>query len=311
MKAKPTLYELLGVPQAAVVPEIQAAYRREMNALEGRRAGMPPQEFSDRVQLLRLAYSTLTDPVSRTGYDNKLAASAAATPTAAATRALSLRAEPERPPVDPGAEARADALALRADALSLRADAMLLRAGLPAGGADAGGRALPAGVLGSAKRVVRALGLLLILGFVTFSLARCSLAGSQQRQAALQAEAAEKTALQEYYQTHGVRPANRAEMELMEAERRRKENEQRQAEQNRRKQEQEERRFQEESHRRGQEVSAELQRSEQQQRYQQLQDEQIKLREEQTRLAREQVQRERERLRQDQQRKQWQDTLRP
>jgi hypothetical protein len=39
--------------------------------------------------------------------------------------------------------------------------------------------------------------------------------------ARLEAKAAEKTAVQEYFQTHGVRPANMAELELLEAERRR------------------------------------------------------------------------------------------
>lgn len=315
MKAKPTLYELLGVPQAAAVPEIQAAYRREMGALEQARAGMQAQDFNDRAQLLRLAYSTLTDPASRTGYDNKLAATTAATPAAAATRALSLRPEGEGQPT-PSAEVRADALALRADALSLRADAMLLRAGVDPAGAGSTGGALAAGVLKASKTVVRAFGILVVIAIGTFAVARCSMGGSD-RQAAMQQKAAEKAALQEYYQAYGVRPANLAEMELMEVARRRKESESRQAEQNqrqaeqqRRQQEEEERRFREEAHRRGQEVAAELRRAEEQQRYEQLREEQIKLQEEKTRLQREQIQRERERLRGEQQRQQWQDTLR-
>jgi hypothetical protein len=61
--------------------------------------------------------------------------------------------------------------------------------------------------------------------------------------ARLEAKAAEKTAVQEYFQTHGVRPANMAELELLEAER-------------------EARQFEEDARKRGLEVSRDLQLAE-------------------------------------------------
>lgn len=327
MKARPTLYELLGLAQTASTPEIDAAFRRESNALEAQRAAMDPREFNDRVQLLRVARSTLADPVSRTGYDAKLEAMARSAPPAAAARAqsqaLALRDEPAGDPTATAAaaELRADALSLRADALSLRADALMARAGMDmpmerpaAGGALVLGKTLAEGALTGASRLTRALGLLVVIGIVTFLLARCAFSGSDNT--AAQMKAMEKVRLQEYYQTHGVRPANLAELELLEAERRRAENEERLAEQDRRRQEQaqqqqerQEQRFEEEARQRGQEVSAELRRAEEQQRYEQLREEQIKLQEEQTRLARERVQAEREQMRQEAQQQQWRKTL--
>jgi hypothetical protein len=277
MKARPTLYELLGVPQGAALAEIQAAYRLEVNALEAQRAAMPAPAFTDRMQMLRMAYSTLTDAASRTGYDAKLqeAAARAAPPaapaygTATPALALALGTDPHPGAAAASADARADALAMRADALALRADAMLLRAGIEPGlqRGGGGGAGLAAGALTGVKLMARSIGLLVIVGFVVFGIARCSSTGSAQKRMAIEAKAAEQTALQEYFQTHGVRPANMAEMQLLEAERRRKDNEQRQAEQRKRFQAQEQTRFEEDARRRAEQVSSELNRQDQEARY--------------------------------------------
>lgn len=296
MKGKPTLYELLRVPPSAAAPEVQAAYRLEMGALEARRATMNPQDFSDRVQILRVAYSTLIDPVSRAGYDAELAA-------AAAKRTLAAGAEAPATSI----EVRADALGLRADALSLRADAMLARAGLEATLARQQ-PSLAGGLLSGAKYVVRAIGLLVVIGALTFGVTRCGLNSSTQQRSVLEARAAEQAALQEYFQAHGVRPANMAELELMEATRRRAENETRQADQERRRREDEQRRFEEESRRRSDEVGRELRQAEDEARRQaeleREREQELKFRDEQLKLEAELAPNEAERRRLELQRQQ-------
>lgn len=303
MKGRPTLYELLGVPQSAATHVVQAAYRHALTALEAQRATLKPEDFSDRLQLLRLAHSTLSDPVSRMGYDAELEAAASAARSSAANWALSARAETPAT----GADVRAEALSLRADALSLRADAMLARAGIE-GASARQASSVPWGLLAGAKSVVRALGLLMVIGALTFGVTRCSMNGSTQQRSALEARAAEQTALQEYFQTHGVRPANMAEMELMEAARRGKANDARLAEQERRRQAEELRRFEEESRRRADEVSRELRLAEEEARRQaerdRERDQELKFREEQLRLEAELAPTEAERRRLELQRQQ-------
>ncbi|MFL6691961.1 MAG: DnaJ domain-containing protein [Ramlibacter sp.] len=301
-KARPTLYELLGVAQGASVPEIQAAYRHEMNTLEAQRGTLQPVEFNDRSQLLRVAYSTLSDAVSRTGYDAKLETAARSTPAGAAARALAIT--PETAAGVASAGVRAEALSMRADALSLRADAMLMRAGVGLPAERHPAMAAAGDVLHGAKRVVRAIGLLFVVGMVAFGIARCASSGSAQKRIDFERKAAEQTALQEYYQTYGVRPANMAELELMQAARQRTANEQRQADQNRRAQDQAERRFEEESHRRGREVSEELRRADEAARLQAQRDRELKFRADQLKLESELARSEADRRRLELQRQQ-------
>jgi curved DNA-binding protein CbpA len=253
---KPTLYQLLGVPMSAGSPEIRAAYRAAMDALEAQRRTLLPAAFDDQAQLLRVAFSTLVDPVSRDGYDESLRA-------AERSRSLATAAASDDP-LRASAEVRAEAMALRADAMALRADTLLLKAGLPA---SAWGPAAPpspgAWLLAGIPRVVGAVGLLLILGMATFGLTRCIAIDNAVKREAMEKKAAEQAALQDYAQTHGVRPASIAEMQQMEAERRKAERDERQAEQARRQREQAARQFEEESRRIGAQVSENLQRADQ------------------------------------------------
>lgn len=301
MGSRATLYEMLGVRQEASLPELQSAYRHQVSLLEAARAGMSLDDFNDKAQLLRVAMSTLGDPVSRLSYDTKLAGACRAVGTALATRDPAVRG------IDAASTlVRADALALRADALSLRADAMLVRA---AAGGDA---TLPgrdaAHVIGSVavtalKRISRAIGLLVLVGIAAFWVARFAVGDSSARRAAMEAKAAEKTALQEYFQTYGVRPANMAELESLETERRRRENQGRQAERDREKQEKDARRFDEESRQRAREVSEQLQATEERARRFAEREEQMK---HQERMMREQA----EQRRIEMEKQQWRATLR-
>jgi hypothetical protein len=260
MKERPTLYELLGVMPQAPLAEIKAAFRSEVNALEAQRGALQPQMFAERMQMLRVACDTLTDAVARSAYDAKrLPAAAHQSPgSAAASLALAMKAEPQGATVS--AQAQAEALAMRADAMALRADAMLLRAGAEHGSTRVDD--LAQGALTVVKRIVRAIGLLVVIGIVAFGITRCASEGPASKRMVIEANAAEQSALQEYFQTYGVRPANMAELQLLDAARRRNETEQRQNEQRKRTQEQEQARFEEDARRQSEQVSRELQQQE-------------------------------------------------
>jgi len=251
MQSKSTLYELLGVSPLASAADVQAAYRRELDALEAQRGEMTPQAIVERAQVLRVAFSTLGNAALRAAYDAELQSAERAARAAAGMMPSMVSRE----------QVRAEALGLRADALSLRADAMLARAELEG---TTSRRA--AGLLAGASTVLRALGLLVVIGIAAFGFTRCTVAGSAQQRAVAEVRAAEQVALQDYYQTYGVRPANMAELELMEAERRRRENDARQAEQERRQQTEQQRRWEEESRRIGERVSQDLQRADEEAR---------------------------------------------
>lgn len=301
MRSSQTLYEVLGVEPAVGLAELQAAYRLRFRSLETARGSMSAQAFDERMQLLRLALSTLADPASRLVYDTKLAAR-----RAAATEPMPLVplvAEPAAVTT-----VRADALSLRADALSLRADAMLLRAGVDADEADAAAvaRTVAGGTISALKYFVRAVGLLVLTAMVAFSVVRCASGGSAARNAKLEAQANEKAALQEYFQAHGVRPANMAELELLEAERRRQENEARSAAQDRDKAEREARQFDEDSRRRADEVSERLRRAEDQARREAHEEQMRKQYEAQAQRAKEEA----EQRRVERQQNQWREILR-
>jgi flagellar biosynthesis GTPase FlhF len=84
-------------------------------------------------------------------------------------------------------------------------------------------------------------------------------------------KAEDKVAIQEYYQTHGVRPASKAEADLLEVENRRKENERRALEREKERAEEESARFEQESRRIGERVSDNLRNAESQTRYEEEQ----------------------------------------
>jgi hypothetical protein len=264
--------------------------------LESLRGSKSAQEFNDRTQLLRVALNTLSDPVTRLSYDAKLSAGSRPAQSPAATRAVATRA------VGASSEVRADALSLRADALALRADAMLVRAGLD-GPAATTAHGVASAALTAVKTFTRALGLLFLVAMVAFWITRCVAGDPAARRAAVETKANEQTALQEYYQTYGVRPASMAELELLEAERKRRDNQGRQVDHDRDKQEREARLFEEESRRLGREVSEQLRRDEEQARYEAE-------RERQQKQFEQHAKEEAEQRRIEMDRQQWRETLR-
>lgn len=268
MKDNRTLYELLGVRPQATATEVRTAYKLALDTLEANRATMPAQEFDDQVQLLRVAYTTLNDPISRAGYDADLETAARAAAAARPAGALATT------PTSAASGVRADALGLRADALSLRADALMARADIPASGSSLGGDGLFSDWTPGMRRMVSFSLVGVLLLSMSFGISRCTANSARVQMEAREAaerKASEQAVLQEYYQMYGVRPANRAEMELMESERRRKENAERQAATEKSRAEEDQRRWEEESHRRGEETSRNVQRAIEAEREQQQQ----------------------------------------
>ena len=69
-----TLYQVLGVPASASTNEIEAGYQRALAVLEASENRMNREDYDFRRTLILLARDTLSDPVSRMGYDEKLMA---------------------------------------------------------------------------------------------------------------------------------------------------------------------------------------------------------------------------------------------
>jgi hypothetical protein len=275
MDKKLSLYEILGVSQTVDGASISRAFAQKIEALDRNEEAMDASVLASRKQMIRIAASTLLDPTTRLSYDAKLSQShespnpsGDSTPsnlTSEATNPLALSLSPLASNLRDSVNLRADSLALRAEALSLRADAMLLQAGAGSGNALGNDSERSSAFLSfiSSGPLLRILTFLVIMCAVAFGLSRCA-ANSPIHANAAANQAAEKAALQEYFQTHGVRPNNMAELELLEAERRRKENAQRNENQDVDKAKSEEQKFEEESRRRGREVSEQLRLDEEQ-----------------------------------------------
>ena len=288
MNKKPSLYEVLGVSPDAQVAEIRGAFTQQLASLEVAAATLDPEQVASRKQLLRIAAGTLLDSSTRLAYDEKLRESmqlqssnreAASQP---AQSGYELGLDPITHRSAASTKVQADALALRADSLSLRADALLLQAGqrsLARANSVEREESDNAFVrILSSGPALRIMMFLIVLFGVLFGIARCA-SGITANVGQPNTQAAEKAALQEYFQTHGVRPANMAELELLETERRRKENEQRSMVQDADKAKREERQFEEEARRRGREVSEQLRRDEERQQQNMLMEQREKERE--------------------------------
>ena len=285
MTKKPSLYEILDLPQTANTAAIDQAWRAKLGALERSASAMDSSELASRKQLIRVAANTLLDSSSRLAYDSQLARSentvgsgnsihsgsghdAELSRRVAGEAALGLTLVPQVQAnlSSDSMNLRADAMALRAEAMSLRADAMILQAGARLG--DHRDEAPLSGwsrLMGSGP-LLRILMFLTVMGLIALGWARCTAVVAPLQRTATEGKASEKAALQEYFQTHGVRPANLAEMELLEAERRRRTNENRNEQQNTDQKAKAELKFEEDSRRRAQDVSDRLRSDEERQK---------------------------------------------
>lgn len=244
---KKTLYEILEVSPTASYADIKAAHKRL--SLKLMSLGLSREDCDFNLNLLDVALHTLSVPISREAYDAELVS--ATIPGKALipikTNAMSL--------VD---AASANQIAAALESSQKLAAAMMQTHQFPA-------KEVSSTVRMSAKSlkiILRIVIGLLVLGFF-IRMGQTAVAfrhAGQPTSDELKAE--EKLIIQEYYRKHGVRPASRAEAELLEQENRSREHEQRAAKAEERKKEDEYHRFVEESRREGEYVHEDLVRNE-------------------------------------------------
>jgi hypothetical protein len=245
--AKKTLYEILDVAPNASLPEIQAAHRRLCRKLLLGKSGQSREDIDFNLKVIDVALHTLSDQASRDTYDAQLSA-----------RTMPVNA----------------VVPLRADAASLKVAAAIEENQRITAVIQSGDESplkilstTAASSVSALTKIFRGVVGLIALGAI-LKMSTCILAGRQpERGAGGVSKAEEKVILQEYYQTHGVRPGSKIEADLLEVESRRKENERREAAREKEKEEERYRRFVEDSRRTGQQASENLRRAEERARY--------------------------------------------
>jgi curved DNA-binding protein CbpA len=198
---KKTLYEILEVSPTATQDEIRRAHQRLSRKLLSTANNLSREEVDFKLQILDVALHTLSTPLSRDEYDAQI------TPPMPS-------ANIPTPYTDANALKIAAALA---ESNRITA-ALLANQPLPM-------QAVSTTVNSSVKSLKKIFRF--IIGLAIFSMVikwGGSVLLAQHGSSSGMSSAEEKVMLQEYYQEHGVRPANKAEMDLLETERRRKEN---------------------------------------------------------------------------------------
>lgn len=302
---KKNMYEMLGLAPSASQDDIERAYAALRDAPPA--PGANADDVRNRQKILEVAYRTLSSPMSRQAYDaflhTKGAPSVPSTPQRAVLAAPALAQDSSA--AAPSAQAlalRADALSIKAEAMALKADALMLRADVS--NARAADISTPLGSAGAATRIVlRAVGAVL-LGWFLYSVWH-GMRASPATAAKVVEQSDDKAALQEYYQAHGVMPANRAEMAQLEAARRKQETERYALEREKLRQEAEKRQFEEDVRRSTAQAERNLEEGERRAREAAREEEE---RERQARMEAAQRERE-ERERQDRERDRWRRVL--
>lgn len=247
--AKKSLYEWLQVSRHASTEDIQQAHGRLVDKLIAERSKLSAADLDLHMQTLKLALNTLSSPSSRFAYDAKLAHDEARQKSLAA----SADAQPEQLgtpsgfmnhlPPEKAATARHAHRTEASNEERLSPFVWLL-----------------SNLKSSLTKSLVFIGLLAVMGMVLQMM--FMRAAVTNPPSALQRSAEDKAVLQEYYQTHGVRPASREEADLLSRENQRKEAEAREAQRKQQMAEMEQLRFEQETKRRADEVSAALRRSE-------------------------------------------------
>lgn len=257
---KKNFYEILAIRPDATHEEIQAGYDSLILALKSQQKLFKPEDYELKLKIINMAFNMLSIPASRAAYDAELAASRTACPAPAASNAITLRPDAETMSL------KAEAIALRAEAISLRVDALSMKSDIGAfnnpGNYQGPGPSGAFGLTPSLKKIFLFLGFMLAGWMVIQVMSLLFFNRNSGMGSSAAAKAEEKAIIQEYYQTHGVRVQTRAEVELLEAEERRKEKEIRTAEYEKQRAEENARRFEEDARHRADQVSANLQYSE-------------------------------------------------
>jgi hypothetical protein len=259
MGPKKTLYEMLNVSQDATFAQIQAGHMELSQKLESGLSGLTAQDAVMQLKMVNMAFQVLRDNMSRAAYDAKLTqeSSLALVPKTVDPQALTMKVE--------AAALKADAAALLAQAAIVNANALSMHYATSTQGHGAQASS-------SFFKTFR-FGFTVLGAIVAVSLVFMVFSGGRGLGAANDAKAQEKMMLQEYYQTYGVRPGSKAEMDALEVQRRKEESEKRGEETTRRsaevqadKKEREEQRFKDEAEKLGRKVDDNLRRGEEQAR---------------------------------------------
>ncbi|MDD2774897.1 MAG: hypothetical protein PHU06_02980 [Gallionella sp.] len=252
---KKTLYEILGVASSASLDEIKAAHKSQLDKLFSVEQGLSREEIHFQRQILDVALFTLSSSLSRDDYDAKIAAPPPPAPV------IKLPAK-----VGENSLRIADAME-RSNQLSA---AMLASQATPL---DVAATTVKSSMK-SLKYIFRFIAgfvvLLVVIKWGVSSMAhRNQTIGTAEMLAAegKMSSTEEKLYLQEYYQKYGVRPASKAEADLLDIERRRKENAEKAAELEKQKAAEADKKFVEESRDMANQVAINLQREEEKARY--------------------------------------------
>lgn len=261
---KKSLYEVLGVSNKASAEEIQSAYESSMAQNDSHLNPMSAEDQKNQTKLLKLAHGTLSNQMLRDSYDSSLIAKKES------TQSLALLLNDKSLKED-GDAIRADALRLKADSLSLQADLLSLRANSLVGDSHRDGSFFRNhsnhGSIDGFPRPLRNVAIAIAAVLLIFSIQKAVFVSSAAKvQESLTSPVMEEKAyLQEYYQTHGVKPKNRAEAQLWDEERRIADQQKREkllTEAERANIERQQQRFEEDSRKLGRQTSSDLERSE-------------------------------------------------
>lgn len=256
---KKNMYEVLGVAPTATLAEIKAAHRRLSLAVMSGKQGLSREDIEFQLKLLDMALGTLSDPATRDAYDAKLALPVVSVPY---NIALPVRTVADSQVADETATPLAAAVVDSYKTAMATIEGHKLEIQAVSSTVSASATAL--------RAILRIVAGLLVLGFA-LKMGQMALAARKPATPSVHvARAEEMLIIQQYYKKYGVRPASRAEADLLEREHRRKENEERQVQFEKDKAEMEQHRFDEEAREIGDRVHDNLVHAEEQARREEL-----------------------------------------
>ncbi len=262
-----TLYQVLGVPASASTNEIEAGYQRALAVLEASENRMNREDYDFRRTLILLARDTLSDPVSRMGYDEKLMARRGPGTASADRKGAIPTPISARLPAPDRLSQGADAPPVRTRAVIYHTDANEEAGGLGSFRASSfslsSHRSSPFRSLLAIMLIVVILAIML-QSYLVYS-SRVERAYNEKLAAAT-ANAEEKLIIQDYYHKYGERLASADEARRRDLEHRQREAEALQAERERTRAEREAQQRQEADRRYADRVSFDLRRAEEAER---------------------------------------------
>jgi hypothetical protein len=273
---KKTLYEILNVASDASFSDIAAQHALLTRALEAQLSTPEAIDAHNNLKSVNMAFEVLRDTMSRNAYDAKLshASAVAIAASPVGNQALPMKVE--------AISLKADAASLMAQAAMMNANALAMQnsATFPGYGRDSGGGFFKTFRFGfTVLGAFVAVGMVLMVVFLGRGSGGAHATSNDTRMQ-------EKTILEDYYQTYGVRPASIAEMQLLEAQRRKEDTAKRDTDRVADKQERAEQRFIDDTKKLSEQVQENLKRDQELAQRQADQEEQ-RLRMEQDKIQRE------------------------